>query len=149
MDGDASHVPDFTLMAQPDFGSTFETKNGGLTPAMRLLTTDAGKLAGWLASLARRLAATPGALWYDPNYGFGLANLVADDEEPSVAAELINQCFKQDERCASCTTTIVVSANGSEWTITSNPVAQDGAVYELVFLASASKASLLTAKQGS
>ena len=133
-----------------DLGSTFDCPDGDMHPRLPLLTSELGKARGWLQSLARRLVADQGSLWYDPNYGFGLRNLVADDEEPDVAAELINQTFKQDERCASCTTTISVtsSATGDIWTITSVVKTDDGKTYQFVFEASADKAALLSATQG-
>lgn len=134
-------------MSQSDFGSTFEIVNGGFTPSMRLLTTDAGKLQGLLNALVSRVKQPAGSLWYDPNYGYGLATLLEDEEDPDVAAQLINQCFKQDERVASSVTTITVA--GNEWNINSIVTAQDGTTYQLVFEASAGQVELLTAKQGS
>jgi len=134
-----------------DLGSTFDCPDGDMHPRMPLLTDAYGKARGWLQALARRVAAIQGSLWYDKNYGLGLSNMVDDDEDPEVAAELINQTFKQDERCASCETTISVTAggaNGDTWRVTSDVKTQDGQVYQFVWLASADKAELLSATQG-
>lgn len=130
-----------------DYGSTFDAP-GDLTPSMRLLSSDADKVVGLLQSWGRLLNMQIGALWFDPNAGLTLRDFVADDEDPAVAASQINQALMYDERCARAITDIAVGKDGS-WAVSVKGFAKDGRVYDLVFLATADKVSLLTAQQGS
>lgn len=87
-----------------------------------------------------------GALFYDESYGLNLAQFVLDNLDPSVAEQLVVTESLKDERCARCLCRITVQKDGS-WKIQINPKTESGAEYKLVFLADASKVSLLINEQ--
>ena len=126
-----------------DLGSTFEAP-GALLPDMRLLTSDVDKVRGFLYAQARRLQTARGSLWYAKNYGLDMREFVNDLENPRIAEQSINGELLKDERCAQCTTEIIVLASGA-WQVTTNPQAKDGTVFVLVFQVSETSAVLLNA----
>jgi len=127
-----------------DPGSSFEAP-GELLPDMRLMVSLPDKARAFLYDIARSLNMPRGALWYAQDRGTPICEFIADVVDPRVAASQINAECKKDSRCARATTDIVVAAGGAAWSISINVYAKDGTVYELVFLASAEKATLLLA----
>ncbi len=87
-----------------------------------------------------------GALHYDPTYGFPLSQLVLDNLPKEVAEQLIVSESLKDERVVKCLVKITEQIDGS-WKVQINPASDEGDTYELTFLASADKVSLLTAVQ--
>ena len=126
-----------------DLGSDFEAP-GQLLPDMRLLTSNNDKALGFLYAQARRLQMPRGSLWFDRNAGLDMREFVNDVQTPANAMLAINGEMFKDERCARCDTQITVNADGS-WSVTTNPQAQDGTVFSLVFLVTAANSALLSA----
>jgi hypothetical protein len=93
-----------------------------------------------------RFDTTRKALFYDESYGLNLAQFVLDNLDPQVAEQLVVTEALKDERAARCLCKITVQVDGS-WKIQINPKTESGAEYRLVFLADASKVSLLTNEQ--
>jgi len=129
-----------------DLGSDFETVNGQLLPDMRLMVSSDDKARAYLACCARRLTMPNGslALLGDADAGLDMREYVNDTETPAVAEQAINGELLKDERTARCSTAISVNPDGS-WEVTTNPQAQDGAVYKLVFVVTSADAALLSA----
>ncbi len=122
-------------------GSDFETVGGQLLPDMRLMVSVTDEARAFMAAIARRLTMPRGSLWFDLDAGLSIAEFVADNIDPRIAAQQINaECLK-DERCARASTDMTVAGNA--WTITTTITAQDGKKYQLVFLASEQNATLL------
>jgi hypothetical protein len=81
------------------------------------LTSDCAEVSGitgWLQSLARRLQ---GQLFYDPNYGYDLVDLLDDEvnvQDLSAVGADIDSEFLKDERTLSSSTTVIKTvSNGA------------------------------------
>lgn len=80
--------------------------------------------------LARVLQMKRGSLWYAPDRGYDVRELVADSNpDPSSAEQSIEaECLK-DERVTACQCSVAVA--GETWTITVKITASTGATFTL------------------
>lgn len=101
-------------------------------------------------ALARRLTTPNGALWYDPNYGYDLRELVSSTRAPeSVEARIEAECRK-DRRVDDCNCSVVAIGAGAArvWTITINPQTTDGETFAFVLSVNSVSVTLLTTNNG-
>lgn len=124
-----------------DYGSDFSAVDD-VDPYLTFLD-GAGQPLALTQALARRFDTPRGGLFYDPSYGLALTQFLLDAMDPQVAEQAVIGEALKDERVARCKCRITVQTDGG-WKIQINPQDESGKVYELVFLASTDKVSLLS-----
>jgi len=121
-----------------DFGSDFQCVDD--------ITSDLSVVSGQLGvaqSVARRILCPAGALWYDPDYGYGVQRWLCSTAPPvETIASAISTEARKDERVKTCSAVVEFDQTENTLTIDFVLTTADGP-FEFTMLVGALTASLL------
>ena len=98
--------------------TTFGSDFAGIEDIDPLWTFETDENKALQQALARRLICPPGALFYDPTYGYDVRRLLADIVDTDTAARSIDAEVRKDERVLTSSTTVTATGSGADITLT-------------------------------